>query len=69
VGDAVSAPERTPRAQPLTREQVDVLLGNVLRYGVILCAVIITFGVALGAVQGVRAGSSLGEVLPHLLRA
>ena len=65
----MNQPAGEPRAAPLTREQIDVLLGNVLRYGVILCAVIIATGVALGAARPSSVGTTLGQVLPHLLSA
>lgn len=58
---------RTGRASPpLSRDQVDVLIGNVLRYGVLLCALVIAAGVAAAAVRPSRAGGSLSEVVPQL---
>ncbi len=60
---------RTGRASPpLSRDQVDVLIGNVLRYGVLLCALVIIAGVALAAARPSRAGASMSEVLPQLTR-
>ena len=53
-------------APPLSREQVGVLIGNVLRYGVLLCALVIAVGVAAAAVRPNRVGASLHDVVPQL---
>ena len=50
----------------MSREQVDVLIGNVLRYGVLACALVIAVGIAAAAARPSRAGASLREVVPQL---
>lgn len=54
---------------PLTRQRVDLIIGTVLRYGVLTCAVVIALGLGLGVVRPHKAGATLGEILPQLTSA